>query len=135
MAVMVRRGRAAAVASLGDLERAVLDTLWDSSGACTVRDVHRCLAETRDIAYTTVLTVLDRLAKKGLVTRERAGRAWRYLPAASREQLTAQVMRSTLTSAAAGDRGTVLLHFLDGASPEEIAALRVALDSVERRRS
>ncbi|MGL5818467.1 MAG: BlaI/MecI/CopY family transcriptional regulator [Phycicoccus sp.] len=138
---------------LGDLERVVMECLWDAaqppapagsapegsvpagsapSGA-TVRDVHDSLSGTREIAYTTVLTVLDRLAKKGLVTRERDGRAWRYQPAGTREALTAQTMRQTMEAMAVTDRRAALLHFLDGASSAELDDLKAALAEVEAR--
>ena len=51
---------------LGDLERAVMDTLWATSTPQTVRQVHESLSENRSLAYTTVMTVLQRLAKKNL---------------------------------------------------------------------
>ena len=73
---------------LGDLERVVMEHLWEAAGVgdtlfegATVREVHLRFEGEREIAYTTVMTVLDRLAKKDLVTRERDGRAWRYSPA------------------------------------------------------
>ena len=82
---------------LGDLERAVMEHLWtheeSGGGALTVREVHDTVGAPRDLAYTTVMTVLDRLAKKGLVRQERTGRAYRYRPAASREDLTARALR------------------------------------------
>ena len=53
--------------------------------------MHAVLAGERDIAYTTVMTVLDRLAKKGLATREQDGRAYRYDAAQTREELVAEV--------------------------------------------
>ena len=87
----------------------------------------------REIAYTTVMTVLDRLAKKDLVTRERDGRAWRYFPADTREALTAQTMRRTLVDMDVTDRRTALLHFLDGATSDEIEDLKAALAEVEER--
>lgn len=65
---------------LGELERAVMEVLWGRADAATVRDVHAALADSRDIAYTTVMTVLDRLAKKGVVSRRLEGRAWLYVP-------------------------------------------------------
>ncbi|MBM6403380.1 BlaI/MecI/CopY family transcriptional regulator [Phycicoccus sp. CSK15P-2] len=120
---------------LGDLERVVMERLWDagSTDGATVREVHEALERDRDIAYTTVMTVLDRLAKKELVTREREGRAWRYFPADSREALTARTMRRTLDDMAVTDRRSALLHFLDGASTDEIADLKAALAEVEAR--
>lgn len=125
---------------LGDLERAVMDRLWaidtsDPDAAMTVREVHSSIAQERDIAYTTVMTVLDRLAKKGLVTRERDGRAWRYLPVSTSEELTAHLLRDSLEHIESSDRRAAMLHFLDGASPEEIDDLKAALAELESRAS
>jgi BlaI family transcriptional regulator, penicillinase repressor len=132
-------------ARLGLLERAVMDQLWATRGkpravqsgsvepGLTVKDVHLGLARTRDIAYTTVLTVLDRLAKKGLVDRERDGRAWRYRPVASREELTARAMRQPLGALDGVDRRAALLHLLDTVSAEELDDLKAALAEVEAR--
>lgn len=121
---------------LGDLERSVMEQLWDSAGArpagSSVREVLEALPAERGLAYTTVMTVLDRLSKKGLVTRERDGRAWRYTPAGTRESLTAETMRASLDDVA--DRRAALLHFLDGATSEELDDLRAALSEVEQRR-
>jgi predicted transcriptional regulator len=85
---------------LGKLERAVLDVLWDRATPCLVRDVVDALAD-RDLAYTTVMTVLDRLAKKGMVSRERDGRAWRYQPRATREGY-AEALRRALADRLVG---------------------------------
>ena len=100
-----------------------------------MRQVHDRFEGEREIAYTTVMTVLDRLSKKSLVTRERDGRAWRYLPAATREALTAQTMRRTMTDMDLTDRRAALLHFLDGATTDEIADLKAALAEIEGRAS
>ena len=125
---------------LGDLERAVMDHLWAAAqeGGTTypgasVRDVLEKFEGEREIAYTTVMTVLDRLSKKELVTRERDGRAWRYLPADTREAMTATTMRRTLVDMDVSDRQAALLHFLDGASSGEIEDLKAALAVVEAR--
>ncbi len=125
---------------LGELERVVMEHLWEAARAggpdyrgATVREVHAGFEGERELAYTTVMTVLDRLAKKSLVTRERDGRAWRYLPADTREALTAQTMRRTLDDMDVTDRRAALLHFLDGASSDEIADIKAALAEVEAR--
>lgn len=118
---------------LGDLERAVMEQLWSGSGNATVREVHDALSAGRDIAYTTVLTVLDRLAKKGMVTRERDGRAWRYAAASSREALTARAMRHSINQLGDQDRKSAILQFLDGATPEELDDLKAALAELEDR--
>ena len=59
-------------ARLGELEQAVMDHLWSSPEPQTVRQVHEPLSTHRDLAYTTVMTVLQRLAKKNLVVQHRA---------------------------------------------------------------
>ena len=65
-----------------------MDVLWSSEDDhwLTVREVHGSLAAHRDLAYTTVMTVLDRLARKGLVRQQRDGQAYRYQAQASRAQ-------------------------------------------------
>jgi predicted transcriptional regulator len=69
---------------LGPLEQRMLNTLW-ARGSATVREL---LKESyQDLAYTTVMTTLDRLFKKGLLTRSEDGRAFRYAPQFSREEL------------------------------------------------
>ncbi|MDO5502388.1 MAG: BlaI/MecI/CopY family transcriptional regulator [Actinomycetia bacterium] len=127
-------------ARLGDLERAVMDRLWaidpvTSENAMSVREVHESIAADRDIAYTTVMTVLDRLAKKGLVTREREGRAWRYLPVSTSEQLTAHLLRDSLDHLESPDRRAAMMHFLDAATAEEIDDLKAALAELETRQA
>ena len=74
---------------LGDLEREVMRQLWAATGPMTVRQVHEALSRRRDLAYTTVMTVLDRLTKKGVVTREKADRAYLYAATQTREEATA----------------------------------------------
>jgi predicted transcriptional regulator len=122
---------------LGDLERVVMEHLWeftgDERGGATVREVLDQFAGEREIAYTTVMTVLDRLSKKGLVTRVRDGRAWRYSPAGSREELTARTMRRTLEDMDVTDRRAALMHFLDGATEEEIADFKDVLAEIDSR--
>ncbi|HQV92728.1 MAG TPA: BlaI/MecI/CopY family transcriptional regulator [Phycicoccus sp.] len=122
---------------LGDLERAVMEHLWTSSEkhpeGVTVRDVLESFEGEREIAYTTVMTVLDRLSKKELVTRVLDGRAWRYLPMDTREKLTAQTMRRTLDDMDVTDRRAALMHFLDGATEDEIEDIRSALAEIDAR--
>ncbi|MGN9807910.1 BlaI/MecI/CopY family transcriptional regulator [Micromonospora sp. BQ11] len=113
---------------LGDLERAVMDVLWDSvpgtSDGVTVREVADAL-DGRELAYTTVMTVLDRLAGKGMVQREREGRAWRYRAAASREAYIAQLMLDALDLG--GSRDAALVRFARSVTGTEADVLRAAL--------
>jgi len=115
------------MARLGELERKVMEVLWADPGAsATVRQV---AADLPGYAYTTVLTVLDRLQHKGLVTRTKDGRAFRYAAASSREEYTADLMREAL--GAATDRDAVLVRFAETVSPAEAAILRRALEAVD----
>ncbi len=116
------------MATLGELERAVMDQLWAAGEPQTVRQVHEALGAHRDLAYTTVMTVLQRLAKKSLLMQERAERAYRYSPARSRDALIAQLMVDALQQAeAAGGREAALVNFVERVTPDEAAALRAAL--------
>lgn len=106
-----------------------MERLWASDGSVAVRDVLEDLQKARTIAYTTVMTVLDNLHRKGMVTREKAGRAYRYRPAYTREEHTAALMEQVL--AGSGDRGAALMHFVEHMPPEEIRRLRQALEGFE----
>ncbi|TCB99983.1 BlaI/MecI/CopY family transcriptional regulator [Micromonospora zingiberis] len=105
-----------------------MDVLWDTvpatSDGVTVREVADALAG-RELAYTTVMTVLDRLAGKGMVQRERAGRAWRYRAAASREAHIAQLMLDALDLG--GSRDAALVRFARSVTGTEADVLRAAL--------
>ncbi len=117
---------------LGELERAVMTVLWDHGPDQSVRQVLTRLRDSRDLAYTTVMTVLDRLAKKDLALRTREGRAWLYSAASTREELTAASMRVGLDTLDSGDRQAAMLHFLGQADAAELDDLRAALAQVER---
>lgn len=104
---------------LGDLEHAVMNVLWARSVPTPVRDVHEALAQSREIAYTTVMTVLDRLAKKGIVTRHLEGRAWLYQPARSRLDLYADTVTEALATLEPEERLYVLRGLLAQESPAE----------------
>jgi predicted transcriptional regulator len=112
---------------LGELERAIMDVLWESRDPLTVRQVSGKLTE-RDLAHTTVMTVLDRLAKKGFARRERDGRAWRYRAAATREAYVTELMLNALEQT--GDRQAALARFARSVSETEAAALRRALEAL-----
>ena len=117
------------MAGSGQLERAVLQVLWDATGPVPARDVLAALTQRdpaqRELAVTTVLTVLDRLRRKGLVRRERDGRAHRYQASVSREDYVADLMLEALGQAP--DRSAALTRFLGGVSPADTDHLRRTL--------
>lgn len=116
---------------LGELERSVMNVLWDGDAPLTVREVLERLGD-RDLAYTTVMTVLDRLGTKEMVRRERDGRAFRYAPALSRDAATSELLHAALDEAGT-DRTAALVHFARTVDPAEAQALRAALDEIESR--
>ncbi len=103
-----------------------MEELWRLPRPQSVREVHAVLAAERDIAYTTVMTVLDRLAKKGVAVRDRHGRAYRYTAAQSRPAMVAELMHDALASTGE-HRSEVLVAFVDRVSAEDAEALREAL--------
>jgi predicted transcriptional regulator len=82
-------------AILGPLELRVLETLWDFELPATVREL---MAAFEDIAYTTLMTTLDRLHRKGYLSRSRQGRAFAYWPAVERAELTAGLAGGAVAS-------------------------------------
>jgi len=106
-----------------------MEVLWQTESSLTVRQVSNGLTQ-RNLAHTTVMTVLDRLAKKGFARRERDGRAWRYRPAATREAYVAELMLTALEQT--GDRDAALARFAQSVSGSEAVVLRDALSRLDR---
>lgn len=111
--------------SLGDLEAAVMEIVWVADNPVVVRDVLVKLTPERPLAYTTVMTVMDNLFRKGVLRREKEGRAWMYAAVMSRGEYIAQLMREVLASA--DDQTAALSHFVASMSDEESAAMRTML--------
>jgi predicted transcriptional regulator len=108
----------------GALEAQVLAFLWKTPTAVTPGEV---LAGTGlDLAYTTVMTILTRLWKKGLVDRERDGRAYAYRPRLEEPDYVARSMQEVLGQAS--DRAAVLSRFVDDLPRKDARALRRLLD-------
>ena len=114
-----------AVRRLGELEAQVMDVLWRATEPLSVRTVLEALPPEREFAYTTVLSVLDNLHKKGWVRRELSGRAYLYRAAASREEYTARLMAAAMDPGS--DRQAVFAHLVEQISDDELDALRAAV--------
>ena len=116
----------------GDLESAIMDVMWAADRPFAVREVRERLSYPRPIAYTTVMTVMDILYRKGVLRREKDGRAWRYWPAEAREEHDARLMAEVLRSG--GNRGVTMRRFLERVSADEMESLRIAVgDAIPRR--
>jgi predicted transcriptional regulator len=117
------------VKGLGDLEAEVVERIWTLDRPLTVRDVLADLNTSRDLAYTTVMTVMDNLHRKGWLVREMVSRAYVYTPTTTREQYSAQLMESALS--ASSDSNATLVHFVQAMSAEELQALQQALAAAQ----
>jgi predicted transcriptional regulator len=109
----------------GELEQAIMEVVWSAGRAVTGREVVDQLSASRPVVYTTVLTVMDRLARKGILDKHPTGKAHTYQAVQSREAYTAQRMASLL--GAGGDPTAVLLRFVEQLPPDHAAKLRAAL--------
>lgn len=120
---------------LGRLERQVMDVVWQNDRV-SVRDVRSRLG--RPVAYTTVMTTLDRLFKKGLLQRVRDGRAFVYHPAVSRNDLEAAVasrMLGAWLDAGQDGAGPVLSRLVDVIGDRDETLLAELERLVRERRS
>lgn len=117
---------------LGHLERSVMDVLWSAAAPVTAREVHGRVDRGGELAYATVKTVLDRLARKELVVREPAAdsRALTYRAAASRDAYVAELMHAALDTA--DDRTGALARFAERMSAREANVLRKTLPGRSR---
>jgi len=111
------------------LELLCLKSLW-SLGEGNVRDVQQIVTQTRPLAYTTIMTVLDRLVRKGKVSRRKVGRAFVYTPEASRDAMRRTAIAELLDGFFDGSE-RALIEFL---TPPETRASAVAAGSEERAR-
>ncbi|MGQ0669767.1 MAG: BlaI/MecI/CopY family transcriptional regulator [Actinomycetota bacterium] len=119
--------------AFGELEERIMNVLWQRAGQpATVRDVHAALTRESQLAYTTVMTVLDRLCRKGLLARKLRGRAYEYVPVISEAEHTAGLMHELL--ARTGDRKSALAHFVRGIRKGDEAELLRLVDDAGRRR-
>jgi predicted transcriptional regulator len=116
----------------GELEAAIMELLWDADASRLVRDVVSALHPRRRLAYTTVMTVMDNLHRKGWLTRERDGRAWRYSAAVSRQAYAAQLMNDALATST--DRAGALAQFVEQIDADDTQALAQALDEALSQR-
>lgn len=110
---------------LGELEAVVMERLWSLNRPVAVRDVLEELQGDRTLAYTTVMTVMDNLHRKGMLVREKEGRAYRYRTVQPRDEYTAAIMGQALASST--NPSAALLHFLETIPSDNIALLREAL--------
>jgi predicted transcriptional regulator len=116
----------------GELEAVIMQRVWDHDRPVTVRELFDGLVLERAIAYTTVMTTMDNLHRKGWLAREKEGKAYRYTATASREEYSARLMREALDDG--GDTQAVLTHFVAQMDGEESEVLRAVVRALADRR-
>ena len=117
----------------GELEAVVMDRVWEHGGPVTVRELFDELRHERPIAYTTVMSTMDNLHRKGWLARDKDGKAYRYTAVASRDEYSARLMREAM--AEAGDTEAVLSHFVAAMDGDQSQVLREVLDKLTGRQS
>ena len=111
---------------LGELEAVVMQIIWQR-GEVTVRGVREALLPDRPLAYTTVMTIMSRLAQKGILATRKQGKVFYYQATATPHEFIAQRAQQAVQDVLAsfGDVAMAyFLHELDDADPEQLAALR-----------
>ena len=114
----------------------ILNVLWQL-GPSTVRNVHAALLEHDELAYTTVLSMLQVMYQKGLVSRDDSERAHVYKPALSRHQTQRQILTKLLHRVFEGSTTELVMQALGSAQPaslNEINKIRARLDELEGKR-
>jgi predicted transcriptional regulator len=97
---------------LGPLEGEIMDVVWEQ-GPTTVSAVHKALAKQKEIAYTTVMTTMSRLAKKQLLQQDRSSTTYKYTPALSRGEFDRYVVMGVLNGLFEDYGDDVVRHFVE----------------------
>jgi predicted transcriptional regulator len=117
---------------LGELETAVMELIWRER-ELTVNQVEERLRQRRQIAHTTVLTTLDRMHRKGYLTREKSGKAFVYTPRYSREEFERGLAQEVLGALLGGLGEPVLSTFVELVGEDE-AKLERLEELIRRKR-
>jgi predicted transcriptional regulator len=117
----------------GDLQIQVMGALW-RLGEGTVEQVRSALPPRYQGAYTTVQTVLNRLAERGLLRREKAGRGFVYRPRVSEVEYVSHTIERALSGASADARQAALAQLVGGLGEDEISELQRRSREIANRR-
>ncbi len=125
----------ASLDDLGELQRAVLEIVWER-GEASVHDVLERLGRKRKLAYTTILTVLQKLEKAGWLEHRSEGKSYVYTPIVSREQAGAGSVRGLLKRVFEGDAVAMFQHLIreSDLSDEELKELRRMIEEKRKER-
>lgn len=119
---------------LGDLERDIMRVAWERPWV-TVREVEESLRTRRDSAYTTIMTVMNRLVEKGVLRRKQHGQCFQYCATRSKEEYLERTSRQVVARFVEDYGSVAIAQFidaLDDVDPARVAALRKKVRSTHR---
>jgi len=121
--------------NLGELQRAAMEVVW-RLGEASVHDVLKQFGRRKKLAYTTVLTVLQKLEKAGWLEHRNEGKSYIYAPTASREEAGAGSVRQFLKRVFEGDAVAMFQHLIRESvlSDENLSELRAMIDEKRKER-
>ena len=118
----------------GELEEKVMEVLW-KKGNATVSEVRKALKD--EFAHTTIMTILDRLYKKGILKREKEGKGYRYYPIVSKEEFERMVAKKVVKDITKTDPSLAIAAFegiVENLSKEDIEKLKKLIEEKENER-
>ena len=118
------------VKPLGELEQAVMDVVWVEE-CCTVRCVYENIKKKRGIAYTTVMTTMDRLTKKELLERVKVGKAYEYRPCCGEQELNQKTSQDIIDLLIKNYGDLAIAQFVDVVDKIDPAKLEALREQVE----
>jgi BlaI family transcriptional regulator, penicillinase repressor len=120
--------------SLGSLQKAAMETIWEL-GEATVQQVRDRLQREPLPAYTTVLSVMQKLEKTGWLTHRLEGRSYVYLPTRSRDEAGATSLRTFMDRVFRGDPLLLFQHLLDDEelSDQDLSSLKKMIDQKRKK--
>jgi len=120
---------------LGALQKAIMETVWEL-GEATVQQVLARIGRDRALAYTTVLSAMQKLEKRGWLRHREEGRAYIYLPTRSREEESKSSLRKFIATVFGGDPLVLFQHLLDDEelSTKDLAALKKMIEKRRKER-
>jgi predicted transcriptional regulator len=120
--------------ALGELQKAVMETVWEH-GEATVGQVRELLKREPQPAYTTILSVMQKLEKAGWLTHRTEGRGYVYLPTRSRDEAGASTLRTFIDRVFRGDPLLLFQHLLEDEelSADDLSALKTMIDQKRRK--
>lgn len=118
---------------LGDLEAEIMQILWTRKKA-TVKEVHQALTFKKHLAYTTVMTVMGRLAKKGLLAQRKVGKAYVYSPKVNKNSFIQSMIKAIFGGLSEEFSGPVLNQFVNSLGEEDKAIIMELAKLIEEKK-